>query len=66
MNRQCQRKAHKKSLKESDKNHEIRHNITETFKESLKPLTESPKQPTDYNGPGVTYPGSKTGVVSWL
>ena len=65
--RQCQRKTHKISLKESDKIPESTHNITETYKESLKPLTETDKEPTNYKGPwctmsGLKKLGGKTGV----
>ena len=55
--RQCQIKAHRKSLKEYDKNPESTHNITETDKDSLNSPTESPKDLTNYKGPGGAMSG---------
>jgi hypothetical protein len=61
--RQCQRKTDRISDNFPNKTHKYLHDITRTCRESLKPLTESPKDTTNYNGPGeALYPDGKMRV----
>lgn len=54
---QCQRKTDRISDNFPNKTNKYLHDITRTCKKSLKPLTESPKDTTNYNGPGGTKSG---------
>jgi len=52
---QYQRKTDRISDNISNKTNKYLQDITRTCKKAYKPLTESPKEPTNYNGPGGAF-----------
>ena len=59
---QCQRKTDRISDNFPNKTNKYLHDITRTCKKAYKPLTESPKDMTNYNGPG----GIKSGLQNYI